>query len=84
LAEQLQAIHYIFEHIEVVGFGGFDDAVEDGACIGSGCGLAEQPVFSAYDERLDCSLCTVVIDTGLSSSCLDLSITGHKQIKVVA
>lgn len=62
LAELIKARHHILEHIEVVGFCGFDDAVEDGAGIGAGSGLAEQPVFSAYHERFNRALSAIVID----------------------
>jgi hypothetical protein len=58
----LQAVHDILEDVEVVGLRCFDDAIEDGAGIGTGCGLAEQPVFSAYNERFNGSLSAVVVD----------------------
>ena len=45
-----------------VGFCGFDDAVEDGAGIGAGSGLAKQPVFSAYQERFNRVLSAIIID----------------------
>ena len=61
-AELFEAVHDILEDVEVIDFRRFDNTVENGAGIGTGGGLAEQPVFSADDERFNGSLCAVIVD----------------------
>jgi hypothetical protein len=46
LAECIKASHHILEHIEAVSFSG----------------LAKQPVFSAYHERLNRALSAIIIN----------------------
>ena len=66
----LQAVHDILEDVEVVGLRCFDDAIEDGAGIGTGGGLAEQPVFPADDERFDGSFCADIVDGEMTIECV--------------
>nr|WP_231125204.1 hypothetical protein [Alteromonas mediterranea] len=41
LAELIKACHHIFEHIEVISFSGFDDAVENSTGFCAHGGLAK-------------------------------------------
>ena len=47
---------------EAIGFGGFDNAVEDGAGLRASGGVAKQPVLPPNNEGFYCSFCTVVVD----------------------
>ena len=64
------ASHHILEHIRVVGFGGFDDAVEHCAGIRTVRSLAEQPVLPADDERFYRALCRVIVTGEVTIECL--------------
>ena len=65
-------MHDVLEDIEVIGFRGFDDAVEDSAGIGAVCNLTEQPVFAADEEGLYCPFTAVVVYAQLSILCIAL------------
>ena len=62
LTEFIEASHHILEHIEIISFSGFDDAVENRTGICARGGLAKQPVFSAYQERFNRVLSAIIID----------------------
>lgn len=62
LAEFINTSHHILEHIEIVGFSGFVDAVEHCAGVCACDGFAKQPVFSADEEGFYRALSSIVLD----------------------
>ncbi len=45
-----------------IGFGCFNEAAQDGACVGPVCGIGKHPGFPADNERFDGPFGTVVVD----------------------
>lgn len=61
MTHDIKTIHYVLEHIEVIGFRRFNDAVKVGAGIGTVSCLTEQPIFAANHEGFYRALCSVMV-----------------------
>ena len=58
----LKQAHQVINRLQVVGLGGFHQAVEHRTGIGAAMGVGKQPGFAAYHERFDGALGAVVVD----------------------
>lgn len=58
----MEQCHQIGVGFDLVGFAGFDQRVEIGAGLGTGHGIAEQPVAATHHEGAYSILAEVVVD----------------------
>ena len=63
----LEEVLEVLERIQAVGLGSLDDAVDDGAGLGSFRGVAEQPILAADGEVADGALADVVRERGVAT-----------------
>ena len=63
----LEEVLEVLERIQAVGHGSLDDAVDDGAGLGSFRGVAEQPILAADGEVADGALADVVRERGVAA-----------------
>ena len=63
----LEEVLEVLERIQAVGLGSLDDAVDDGAGLGSFRGVAEQPILAADGEVADGALADVVRERGVAA-----------------
>lgn len=60
IRQVLKEVLEVLERVQAVGLGSLDDAVDDGAGLGSFRGVAEQPILAADGEVADGALANVV------------------------
>ena len=67
IRQVLKEVLEVLERVQAVGLGSLDDAVDDGAGLGSFRGVAEQPILAADGEVADGALADVVRERGVAA-----------------